>query len=101
LDKIIKKMEENKTEDYSPYCPVCSGCGEDGCCPATMCEQSPEGDYCQTYLKELKFGYIMYHEILKMIDGDEKYEEKVNEVFDKTWDIIFSKNENNQTEEEK
>jgi hypothetical protein len=93
-------MEENKTKDYSPYCPICSGCGEDGCCPATVCEQSPEGDYCQTYLKELKFGYIMYHKILKMIDGDEKYEEKVNEVFDKTWDIIFSKNENNQTEEE-
>jgi hypothetical protein len=89
-------MEEKAKEDYSTYCPVCSGCGEDGCCPATMCEQSSEGAYCETYLKELKFGYIMYHKILELIDKDEKYEEKVNEIFDETWDNIFAKENKNE-----
>jgi hypothetical protein len=89
-------MGKKTKEDYSPYCPVCSGCGEDGCCPATMCKQSPEGDYCETYLKELKFGYIMYHKILELIDKDEKYEEKVSEIFDDTWDNIFAKENKNE-----
>jgi hypothetical protein len=31
----------------SPYCPICEACGEDGCCPATSCEQHPDGDYCK------------------------------------------------------
>jgi len=79
----------DQKEEYSPYCPICDACGEDGCCPATACKQNQNGKYCATYLKELKFGYLMYHKILNLIDGDSKYEEKVNEIFDDLWDKIF------------
>ena len=45
-------MERN---DY--YCPVCDGCGHEMCCSPLICQQSPEGTECRTYLKDLKFGY--------------------------------------------
>lgn len=81
-------MEEN--EEYeSPYCPVCDGCGEDGCCPATCCQQDPNGDYCKTYLKDLKFGYIMYKELMNLVSEDEKYKEQIDKIWDETYDRIF------------
>lgn len=85
-------MEENQEEYKSPYCPICSACGEDGCCPATNCKQHPEGHYCLEYLSELKFGYLMYHKLMKLIDGDDKYKEQVDEIWDKTYDLIFDDN---------
>jgi hypothetical protein len=78
-------------DKYSPYCPVCNACGEVGCCSAMSCKQDPNGHYCETYLKELKFGYIMYHELLKMVDGDEKYKEHVDKLWDEKYDLIFDK----------
>lgn len=77
---------------YAPYCPKCGSCGEDGCCPATMCQQSPDGHYCQIYLKELKFGYLMYHRLLELIKDDEKYKEQVDKMWDELYDKVFSDN---------
>jgi hypothetical protein len=84
-------MSEEKldTDDYSPYCPVCSACGEDGCCSAMSCKQDPAGHYCKTYLRDLKFGYMMYKELMKLLDGDEKYEKQIDELRDKTYDNIY------------
>ena len=45
--------------NYSPYCPICDACGEDGCCSALSCQQHPDGDYCEGYLEELKISYRM------------------------------------------
>ena len=84
-EEIIK---ENKSE-YSPYCPICSGCGEDGCCPATACKQHPDGKYCETYLAELKFGYLMYHKLMELIGGDEKYETQVDVIWNELYDKVF------------
>jgi hypothetical protein len=84
-EEIIK---ENKSE-YSPYCPICGGCGEDGCCPATACKQHPDGKYCETYLAELKFGYLMYHKLMELIDGDEKYETQVDVIWNELYDKVF------------
>jgi hypothetical protein len=78
-------------EDYSPYCPICNSCGEDACCSAMSCQQDPNGKYCETYLKELKFGYLMYHKLFELIDKDERYEKQVDELWDEIWDEIFIK----------
>ena len=83
-------------ESYSPYCPICEACGEDGCCRATTCQQHPDGSYCQTYLKELQFGYRMYHELMKLIDGDEKYKEQVDKIWDETYDNTFKTEDDEQ-----
>lgn len=83
----------NSEDLDSPYCPICESCGEDGCCPATVCKQHLNGKYCETNLKELKFAYLCFHDILKLLDGDDKYENRVDELYDKNWDIIFGEDE--------
>ena len=51
-------LEEEDNDNYSPYCPVCSGCGESGCCSPKNCD--PDNISCQypkTYTADLKLGY--------------------------------------------
>jgi len=78
-------------EFQSPYCPVCSGCGEDGCCRATICQHKPEGLYCEFYLRDLRFGYWMYKDLYEIISksGDKDLIEKLDITFDKNWDIAY------------
>jgi len=83
---------ENKielSEEYSQYCKICDSCGEDGCCSAVSCQQHPEGDYCKTYLRDLKFGYIMYKELFNMVSEDPKYKDQVDKIWDETYDRIY------------
>ena len=88
-DQINKKIIDN--DEYSPYCPICDSCGEDGCCPATSCKHHPDGRYCETYLNELKFGYMMYHDLMEIIDEDDKYSDEVDKIWDKNYDMVFLK----------
>ena len=87
-------MEDNKPEEiqeeenYSPYCPICTGCGEDGCCSALCCQQHPDGKYCETYLKELQFGYIMYRKLYDLIDKNDAYKEELDRLWHETWDAV-------------
>jgi hypothetical protein len=78
-----------KEENYSPYCPICDGCGE-----AVNCQQHPDGHYCETYLAELKFGYRMYHQIIGLVDEDPKYKEQIDKIWDDVYDFTFRKEEN-------
>jgi len=81
---------ENK---YDPYCPVCSGCGEEGCCSPLMCEQSPEGDYCRGYLLDLKFAYILHKWLIENIELTAEQAERYDKVWEETYDKIY-KDEN-------
>ena len=84
-------MEKNN-EEYSPYCKECDSCGEEGCCSPLVCKQDPKGDYCQTYLKDLKFGYKMYNDLMDLLAEDEKYKQEIDEIWNKNYDSIY-KNE--------
>lgn len=75
---------ENK---YDPYCPVCSGCGEEGCCSPLICKQSPDGHYCESYLNDLKFGYSMDKFFQENIW--EKMSEELKKEYDEAWDKIY------------
>jgi hypothetical protein len=33
----------------------------------------------------------MYHELMKIVDGDEKYEEQIDKVWNEVYDNIFRK----------
>lgn len=87
-------QENNPEEDnYSPYCPVCSACGEEGCCSALMCRHDPNGRYCAGYTDDLRFGYAMYDDIMKIIHEEkEKYKELIEKIdgkFDENYDIFY------------
>lgn len=78
-------------EEYSPYCPICTGCGEEGCCSPLHCKQSPDGRYCESYLKDLKFGYLMYEDVYDLIPKDEETEKKLHEIWEKNYELIYNK----------
>ena len=79
----------DELNSYSPYCQVCSGCGEEGCCSPLMCKMSPNGDYCESYLRDLKFTYMMYSDIMGMIGEDEKYKNDIDKVWDKNFQRFY------------
>lgn len=80
-------------KDYSPYCPECGTCGEEGCCSALNCKQSENGSYCEGYLHDLKFGYYMNrwveNNLIKELTDEQqtKYNEEWHRAFDKFYKI--------------
>jgi hypothetical protein len=82
-------MESDSNEDYSPYCPDCGACGEDGCCSALFCKQTQTGHYCKGYLRDLQFGYAMHKEMWDLIPNDTETQKKLDEIYDKNYDIFY------------
>jgi len=91
FNEIISENFWDLVDSESPYCPVCDACGEDGCCSAINCEQDPNGHYCGTYLKDLKFSYRMdkwvadnlYHKMPKELQAE------YDLAWDKIWDETY------------
>lgn len=79
----------SEQEPYNPYCPVCEGCGEEGCCSPIHCKQTPEGRYCEGYLRDLKFGYAMNEFFQEKIWG--RMSEELKEEYDKEWDKVYDR----------
>jgi hypothetical protein len=78
-----------QTEEYSPYCKICSGCGEEGCCSPLSCKQGIEGQYCETYLNDLKFGYSMNRYFVEKIWA--RMSEELKKEYDEEWDKMLDK----------
>jgi hypothetical protein len=76
-------------KESSPYCPVCNACGVEGCCSALACEQSPDGDYCDGYLKDLRFGYAMNEWFSKNLY--DKMSQELKDQYDKEWDGAYNR----------
>lgn len=79
-------MEQSK---YDPYCPICSACGEDGCCSALVCEQHEDGHYCETYLKDLKLGYAMDKWFMTTLYDQLTDEQK--QMYDNKWSELYDR----------
>jgi hypothetical protein len=82
-------IDQEAMENYNPYCPVCSACGEEGCCSAMACEQDPNGDYCKGYLQDLKFGYMMNRWVQKNILDEKLISEELIEKYNQEWDKVY------------
>jgi len=82
---------KSQEESYSPYCPICSSCGEEGCCSPIMCEQHPDGHYCKSNLTHLQFAYHMHtwfiNNFFKQLPEDVK--KKYDEEWNKAWDEFY------------
>ena len=70
-------------KESSPYCPICNACGVEGCCSALACQQNPDGDYCDGYLKDLRFGYAMNEWVTKNLY--DKMPQDLKDQYDKEW----------------
>jgi hypothetical protein len=74
-------------DDYSPYCPECSGCGEEGCCSPLKCKFSGNCSYMETNLNHLKFGYRMFDWVERELY--DKLPKELQEEFDNVWDSTY------------
>jgi hypothetical protein len=77
----------SEEENYSPYCEICSACGETGCCPVYMCTMEDGCKYKETHLRELKESYSLMEEFYKHIYN--KLPQDLKEEFDKIEDKNF------------
>ena len=71
------------------YCTICSGCSEEECCSPLMCVQHKDGEYCEKYLKDLKFGYKMNSFFQEKIW--DRMSEELKKEYDEMWDEMYSK----------
>lgn len=73
----------------SGYCPECESCGEEVCCSPVNCKYVEKGFYCETNLRHLKFGYVMYNILYDMVHGDPKYKDRIDKAWDEKWDEFY------------
>lgn len=78
----------------NPYCPVCNACGEEGCCPPTLCTMKG-GDYCESYLRDLKFEYDFGKQLYDLVEqeGTLELKDKMRNLFDKLFDLHYKSSE--------
>jgi hypothetical protein len=53
------------------------------------CQQHPDGDYCKSYLRDLRFGYVMNrwfeNNLLDQLTEEQK------DAYNKEWDTAYDK----------
>ncbi len=87
---------EEDDDSYSPYCPVCSGCGESGCCSPLNCEpDNPECHYPKTYTADLKLGYSTFSRFWDLLEENQWFGKKDEfmKIYDEELDIRFRQDE--------
>lgn len=99
-------MVEDDHEEYSPYCEICSGCGEDGCCTHTGCfralvQTNPNCKYGKSYLIDAldnKNIVRMTYRLLHRLKNKEGYtKENFIEDFERFTDRIYSRQRTNES----
>ena len=92
-------MAKNKKEvQYSPYCELCGGCGEDGCCSYIGCFSAlidnPKCDYGRTYVKDAilnKKLLSLTFELFDKLENDEAYtKEMFIFEFNEKSDVLYN-----------
>jgi hypothetical protein len=80
---------KQEIKDNSSYCSICDACGEEGCCSPLKCKQHPDGDYCESYFRDLKFSYELNewvgNELMETLPQEvqDQYNQKWNELYEK------------------
>ena len=83
---------ENEENKYDPYCKLCNGCGETGCCSPIQCiiqllkSKPKDCDYGITNVKDV---ILFYHIGIDLYN--KFYKQKKKDVFsrfaDKSWNM--------------
>lgn len=87
---------EEDDDGYSPYCPVCTGCGESGCCSPLNCQpDDPRCHYPKTYTEDLKLGYRTFEKWYYLLDENDWFGKKDEfmKIYDEMLEIRFRQDE--------
>lgn len=91
-----EKIEDNIPE--SPYCELCTGCGEEGCCSHISCYRALVNkvgcSYGETYLKEVIYNKLLLGAIFEKgatmkKEGDSFLDGILQVEFDKVYDQVY------------
>ena len=82
----MDNIELIEKKEYNPYCLVCEGCGEEGCCSPLNCDQHIDGKYCKAYLRDLKFSYRNLKDFISILYQYEDKNKEILEIFDQIWE---------------
>ena len=93
-ERVVKSLEEVLVFDEQVYCPVCTSCGEEGCCSPIHCQQHAKGFYCEGAMRDLKWGYQMFKDTSNLIPQDAETQKKYDEAFEENWNLIYKRDEN-------
>ena len=103
-------MTEEK-EDYSPYCKLCTACGEDGCCSHLTCFsaliENPQCAYGISYLRDVMYTDKMANmccDIIEKLRNESitaeeavaEYDKESNLNYNKVYGIIPNETESNE-----
>lgn len=71
---LTLKMKDEDEDSYSPYCPLCDACGEEGCCSHIQCirtlvESNPECEYGYAYLEEVEMNDKIVEMTYKLMEA--------------------------------
>lgn len=96
LEQSYLMEQEHENDNYSPYCPVCSGCGESGCCSPKNC--TPDNILCQypkTYTADLKLGYRTFERFWDLLEENKWFGKKAEfmKIYDEELDYRFGNDE--------
>ena len=88
----LEAMERYLDQETPGYCKECEACGEEGCCPPTLCSKV-KCSYGNTYLKDYQFAIEFADRIYAMLKDDKRIEDLQTELYDKYY---IMKNHQNQ-----
>lgn len=101
--ELFKKIKEKyyrwKDRNYSPYCELCTSCGEEGCCSPISCmfkcmvdEKPKKCRYGSGYAEDLWFAYLlskMYQRYTYKLQEKEITPEEYLEITKKEWNELY------------
>ena len=93
LEQSCLMEQEHENDNYSPYCPVCSGCGESGCCSPLNCDPfNSECHYPETYTADLKLGYRTFEKWYDLLEENNWFDKKEEfmKIYHEMLEIRFS-----------
>lgn len=83
--------------EYNPYCKLCGGCGEDGCCSHVMCFnqliKNPKCKYGETYVLDARYAKKiaeMTSDLLAELKSHKKTEDQVITEYEKRTNEIYN-----------
>lgn len=93
-DELEELLGKDISEEDSPYCKLCSSCGESGCCSPLRCfSKLIKNDKCQNgegYLLDIQIalefsdwvlGYFNNKDNLTAKDANRKYSEMMDRIY--------------------
>ena len=88
--EIIEALRQEVEMLRNPsYCPECDACGEEGCCPGSLCKKNSNNKclYGETYALDYDYNHKMTNELYEQLVKHDKA--SAERIQGEVWDSIY------------